>query len=678
MPDSISRHLRFGTYCLDTQTRELRAGGAAPVALTAKAFDTLCCLIDHRERVVSKDELMNAVWPGRVVEENNLTQAVSALRRALGNENRWIVTVPGRGYRFVGDVDEVGVTGPDVAGDPGTLTALPALPMLDPRRVIALGALLFMLALFAASAWRIRQPVIPAVPVAHQTLAVLPFRSLSPGPRDELLELGLAETLITRLSTSTPLHVRSLASSGRFAGTPQDPLDAGRQLGAAYVIAGTSQREGRQVRVNARLLAVADGRAVWSGTFDEGLDRAFMLQDGIAAAVASALAFELRVAPPGSRSPCDGTNPDAYRAYLTGHYQLNRPSANRMRQALGAFRRAIDLDPTCARAYAGMAYAYRALAMTGDQDPRETFPLAKAAVQQALAIDPELAEAYASQGFVRFWYDWDWAGAEASFKRAIELNPSLAEAHMGYAHLLSNLGRRKEATDEARQAVLLDPLSPLVNTLASNFSVIGSQRSDARQGWEKALELDPDFWTALLSRSGTKLSAGDHAGASADLLRASAVSGGNSQVLAALAMVHVSAGDRSAAVQILHELEVRDRAGYVPATSLAAVRNALGDTAGALDLLERAYEERDIRLVFFKVDARWNNLRTHPRFQLLARRLDLLPGRTSANKAASARGQAYAAGAPGRTEPYMPAGWQRPGSARDSVGSTTALRRSTP
>ena len=678
MPDSTSRHRRFGTYCLDTQTRELRAGGGAPVPLTAKAFDTLCCLIDHHERVVSKDELLAAVWPGRVVEENNLTQAISALRRALGSESRWIVTVPGRGYRFVGDVDDAAGMGAEAAGDPGTQATLPASPMADTRRVVVMGALLFMLALFTASAWWLRQPATPSLPVAHQTLAVLPFRSLSPGPRDELLELGLAETLITRLSSSTPLHVRSLASSGRFAGTRQDPLDAGRQLGAAYVIAGTSQREGRQVRVNARLLAVADGRAVWSGTFDEGLERAFTLQDGIAAAVASALAFELRATPAGSRSPCDGTNPDAYRAYLTGHYQLNRPSANRMRQALGAFRRAIDLDPTCARAYAGMAYAYRALAMTGDQDPRETLPLAKAAVQQALTIDPELAEAYASQGFVRFWYDWDWAAAEASFKRAIELNPSLAEAHIGYAHLLSNLGRPEEATGEARQAVLLDPLSPLVNTLASNFSVIGSQRSDARQGWEKALELDPDFWTALLSRSGSKLSAGDHAGAIADLRRATALSGGNSQVLAALAMVHVSAGDRQAAVRILHDLEVRDRAGYVPATSLAAVRNALGDSAGALDLLERAYQERDIRLVFFRVDARWNNLRTQPRFQVLARRLDLPPRRTSATTAASGGGQAYAAGAPGRTEPQAPAGQDRPRSGRDSVESTTSLRRSTP
>ena len=618
MSDTSRRYHRFGDYYLDTQARELRAGDGALVPLTAKAFDTLSCLIDNRQRVVGKDELLTTVWAGRVVEENNLTQAISALRRALGSEHRYIVTVPGRGYRFVADVE-------DAADAPArdTATPVPVPHRFDRRRAIALGALLFMLALFAVSAWRMREPVVPPVKPSQQTLAVLPFRSLSPGPRDELLELGLAETLIARISGSTQLRVRSLTSSQRFAGARQDPLDAGRQLGAAYVIEGTTQRDGDQVRVNARLLDVTDGRAIWSGTFDEQIDRAFTLQDGIAAAVASALAFKISALPAGSRSPCDGANAEAYRAYLTGHYQLNRPSAARMRQALAAFRRAIDLDPTCARAYAGMAYAYRALAMTGDQAPREIFPLAKAAVKQALAIDPGLAEAYASQGFIRFWYDWDWAGAEASFKRAIELNPSLAEAHMGYAHLLSNIGRRKEAVLHAREAVVLDPLSPLMNMLASNFTMIAGNTGEARQGREKALELEPDFWAALLSRSAMLMARGDYASAITDLRRASELSGGNSQVLAALGMAHVSAGDYDAAEQILQDMEARDRDGYVPATSLAAVRNALGDSEGALDLLERAHQERDIRLTFLKVDARWNNLRTEPRFQALVQHMSL-------------------------------------------------------
>lgn len=675
MPDQPPRHRRFGTFCLDTQTRELRAGDGAVLPLTAKAFDTLCCLIDHRDRVVGKDELLAAVWPGRVVEENNLTQAVSVLRRALGSGNRCIVTVPGRGYRFVADVHEED----PAAGAARGGMATPSAPV-EPawRRAIVLGALLFALALFAAIAWRLQAPTPTPRASPQAAVAVLPFRSLSPGPRDEMMELGLAETLITRISSSTRLRVRSLASSQRFAGAPQDPLAAARQLGAAYVVEGTTQRDGDQVRVNARLLAVADGRAVWSGTFDERIDHVFTLQDGITAAVASALASEIHASPAASRSPCDGANADAYRAYLAGRYQLTRPSAARMRQGIEAFRRAIDLDPTCARAYAGMAYAYRALVVTGDEEPRRYFPLAQAAVKQALAINPDLAEAYASQGFNRFLYDWDWAGAEASLQRAIELNPSLPDAHLAYAHLLSNLGRKDEAVLQARQALALDPLSPLVNTLAANFMLIAGQAGEAQRGWDNALELEPEFWTALLSRSGTKTARGDHAGAIADLRRASTLSAGNSQALAALAMAHVSAGEREAALQILRDMEARGRAGYVPSTSLAAVRNALGDSAGALELLELAYRQRDIRLAYLGVDARWNNLRSQPRFRALAQRMQLTARRAAAADPATGVAQDYAGRAPGRAAPQPAASTDRPGPGTDSAESTSSSGRSMP
>lgn len=657
MSGTGQRNRRFGSYCLDTQTRELRSEDGSGLPLTAKAFDTLCCLIDHHDRVVPKDELLATVWPGRVVEENNLTQAISALRRVLGAEHRYIVTVPGRGYRFVADMIHDDAPSIQPAFQPALAIANPSAPANAPQRAPrVIPAVVLVLALLAALAWRLQElpmatnRVLPAVAVA-----VLPFRSLSPGARDELLELGLAETVIARISGSTPLRVRSLTSSHRFARTPQEPLDAGRQLGATYVIAGTTQRDGDQVRVSAQLLSVADGRALWSGTFDEHIEDVFTLQDSIAAAVASALATTVRGLPAGERSPCDGADAQAYRAYLTGRYQLDRPSALRMRQALEAFRRAVDLDPTCARAYAGMAYAYRALAMTGDQDPRKYFPLAKAAVKQALVIDPDLAEAYSSQGYVRFWYDWDWAGAEASLSRAIELNPSLGEAHMALAHLLSNTGRRDEAVAHAREAVSLDPLSPLANTLASNFIVMAGNPGDALQGWEKALELEPDFWIALLSRSGTRMAQGNHADAIADLRTAVELSGGNSQALAALAMAYVSVGEPEAAVQILQDMEARDRAGYIPATSIAAVRNALGDSGGALALLERAYDERDIRLTFLKVDARWDNLRNEPRFQALAKRLGLEDARAMAGVGAAQTPGGHAGDDPDATPTRVPA-----------------------
>ncbi len=623
MPETDVRHLRFGPYHLDRVARDLRTADGATLALTGKAFDTLCCLIDNRDRVVGKEELLATIWPGRIVEENNLTQAVSALRRVLGSETNYIITVPGRGYRFVADIE----TG-DIAPAPESPSPIAAAA---PRRTatpLRVAGLLAVVVVAGWIAWSIDAPTptvspppVTATPV-QLTLAVLPFRSLSSGSRDELLELGLAETLISRISSSTTLQVRSLASSQRLAAAGTEPLDAGRRLGAAYVIEGTTQRRGDRVRVNARLLAVADGKALWSGTFDESIDRVFTLQDGIAAEVTSALAVRFST-PAHGRSACEGANAEAYRAYLAGRYQLDRPSAPRMRQALLDFRRAIELDPSCARAYAGIAFAYRALAMTGDQEPRQTFPLAHAAIKQALAIDPDSAEALASQGFVRFWYDWDWAGSEASLKRALELNPSLAEAHMAYAHLLYNLGRHEEAATQARQAIALDPLSPLVNTLSASFLSQAGHREEAKRALDRALELEPDFWIALHVRAGWALQAGDSASAIADLQLARERCGNCSQALAQLGPAYAAAGQRAQAEEILRDMEKRDASGYVPATSQAAIRAALGDIDGALDLLERAYEERDVRLAFLGADARWKPLRQQPRFQALLRKMGL-------------------------------------------------------
>jgi TolB-like protein/DNA-binding winged helix-turn-helix (wHTH) protein/Tfp pilus assembly protein PilF len=654
----MPRHLRFGSYRLDTVSRELHGADDAPVPLTGKAFDTLLCLVERHERIVGKDELIAAVWPGRVVEENNLTQAISALRRALGADAGVIVTVPGRGYRFAGELVPPDAPGdaPEAEADTATPAAASAVGVAPsaaapaaavpparrayrvPTRAIAWTAVALAAIATAGLAWRLRAPspapaaiaatlataASPQGAASAPTLAVLPFRSLSPGARDSLLELGLAETLIARTSSATRLRVRSLASSQRFAGAGQDPQVAGRQLGADYVVEGTTQRSGDRVRVNARLIAVDDGSTVWSGTFDESIARVFTLQDGMAASVASALALRWRAPAAGNvRSPCDGADAIAYRDYLVGRYQLDRPSAARLREALAAFRRAIDRDPTCARAYAGMATAYRALVMTADEDPRELFPLSKAAVARALAIDPNLAEAHAQLGFNRFWYDWDWAGSEAAFRRAIALNPNLAEAHLSYAHLLSNLRRPAEAAVQAREAVALDPLSPLVLTLASSFVGEGGDRAMGQRLNDKALELDPEFFTALFIRAGRRAAAKDYSGAIADLERARVSCGDCTQVLAVLGSIYVRAGQRDRAEQVLRGMEARARERYVPATSLATVRNALGDSEGALDLLERAYAERDVRLSFLAVDNRWRNLRALPRFQALARRMGL-------------------------------------------------------
>jgi serine/threonine-protein kinase len=624
MPGATPRHYRFEGYSLDTQTRELRDGGGAVVALTAKAFDILCFLIENRDRVVGKDALFAAVWPGRVVEDNNLTQAIATVRRALGtdgSDHRFILTVPGRGYRFVAVLEE----------DATAARVTP--PAAAWPRALAIGASLTLLALVATAAWRMREAPAPttaptavaatspssAARARPTTLAVLPFRSLSPGPGDDGLELGLADTLITRLSRSRALQVRALASSQRMAGKSHDAQAAGRALDAAYVVEGTTQHLDGRIRVNARLLSVADGRLLWGQTFDEPADRVFTLQDRIGDAVTSALALAAVVVPAGSGSPCDGADAAAYRAYLSGQNELARPSTLRTRRALGAFRRAIEIDPTCARAYAGMANAYRLLSVVADADPGQVFPLAQAMADKALALDPALAEAHVARGWIQLWHDWNWPASEASFRRAIDLNPSLPNAHFGYANLLKHTGRDAEAAQQAKLALALDPLSPVINAIGGWFE------PDPRQGLDRALELDPDYWLALLLRGVGRIGAGDLPAGLSDLEQARRICGDCSHALTTLGVVKAHTGDVDSARAILRGMEARDRAGYWPASSLATLHNALGESDAALDLLERAYRERDVRMSFLVIDMgpRWRNLRTEPRFVALMQKMKL-------------------------------------------------------
>ena len=573
------RQYEFSGYRMDVVSRELFGPAGAAIPLTSKALDVLAYLIQQRDRVVDKNDLLATVWSGRVVEENNLTQAISALRKAFGTrplEHRFIVTFSGRGYRFVAAV----------------------------REIVA--------AAEAANRG-----------VAQTSLAVLPFRSLSAAARDEWLELGLAETLITRLSQIRQLRVRSLASSEHLEQSVlQDPDAAGRELGAAYVIDGSAQRVDGHVRVNVRLLSVGNGQIIWADTLDTRVEDVFTLQDRISGGVVSALALPPAVALERRRKPRDKGSHQAYRAWLQGYHLLQRPDAANLGKALAAFRQAIDLDATSSRAYAGMALAYRGLVHL-DHEPDEMFPLAKAAVAQALKFDPDSPEALLAQGRIQNLYDWNWTGAEASLQRALELNPSLMEAHLAYAHLLIHQGRFDEGLDEARQARELDPLSPMVNALYAGFFTAAGQPEAALKQVRRALELNPGFWIALQIRGGMALDRGDTQAAIADFAVAVDDSHRASQILALQAIAHAAAGNRTLPQAILRELEARRADRYVPATSLAAVHIALDDTDAAQDELERAYREHDIRMAFMKVDARWNVLRSQPRFQALARRMDL-------------------------------------------------------
>jgi DNA-binding winged helix-turn-helix (wHTH) protein/tetratricopeptide (TPR) repeat protein len=578
MGDPQSRIYEFGEFRLDASKRLLLRRDGGPVALTPKVLDTLLYLVEHGGKVLTKEELMEAVWPDTVVEENNLNQSISALRRVLGEkrgEHRYVVTVPGRGYRFVAEV-------------------------------------------------RLAAPTTRAASTATvKTIAVLPFKPLLAEGRDASLEMGMADTLIARLS-GREIIVRPTSSVRRYVELDQDPLVAGRELGVESVLDGSLQKSGDQLRVTVRLIGVETGAALWAGTFDERFTDIFTVQDAISEKIASALALPLSGEGKSRLVRHDTENAEAYERYLKGRYYLNKLTPTEIQTSISYFQQAIDVDPSYALAYVGLADAYRALALSVDLPATEFFPRSKAAAEQAIEIDDRLAEAHAVLGFALLFYDWDWSGAENQYKRALELNPNSADTHLSYASLYSVLGKYAEALAEIKRARELDPLNLRTNALEGQFLVLAGQTDEGLARLQKTLELEPNFFLAHLFVSGAYINKGMYGEAIAEATRARDISGGNAEAIATIGYAFAMAGYPDEARAALDELRRRATERYVPAYAFALLHNGLGERDQVFAWLKRGVEQRDPKMLFLKSGPQWRNLRDDPRLVRLLGRIDLL------------------------------------------------------
>lgn len=598
----------------------LRRGDAAPVALTPKQFDALALFVDRAGELLEKEALISALWPDLVVEENNLSQLVSGLRRALGDDaqgSRYIQTVPRRGFRFVAAVT------PATAIDAGL--PAPSRGRAGARRLWLIAAAAGGSVLAAGSAWwwaRTR----PAAAAARPTLAVLPFKPLVAEARDELLEVGMADSLIAQLSTVPGLVVRSVGSVRRFAGAEQDPLAAARALDVAWIVDGSLQRRGAQWRVTARLLWAPDGVATWSGSFDGADADVFALQDQIATRVVAALAPRVGAAAgslPASAALGGTRNPDAYQLYLAARQHAQRLRAAGLRKSVELYNKAIEADPGYALAHAGLAETYRRMAFGADAAPLEVFVPAEIVARRALALAPGLAEAHAAMASIHYWHHYDWSAAEQAYRQALSRNPNVVEAHFGLGLLLISLGRGDEGLAHLSTARQLDPMSLIFNALEAAMLLGRGQREQAQARLARALEIDPEFWVAHLSQAWFHLADGQPEQALASARRAEALADGSSQSTAFAGALLARMGRVDEARAMLQGLVALGRQRYVAPTSLAEVHAALGESGPALDALERAYAVRDARLVTLKVDERWAALRREPRFVALLRRMKL-------------------------------------------------------
>jgi DNA-binding winged helix-turn-helix (wHTH) protein/TolB-like protein len=455
----------FGDFVLERSQQRVLRGDGTELSMTPRVFSALLLFVEHPAELLDKDTLMRTLWPGVVVEENNLSQVVSNLRRALGDDakvERWIQTVPRRGFRFLAAVTILEDAGGPVhsAPAPTAALALSTHPVVAPevaaphagvgrRRWLWIAAAgVVGLAAFGA-AWLARRPGAAYDGAKRLTLAVLPFKPLVMEGRDELLEVGMADSLIARLSTIGGLVVRSVGSVRRYAGPDQDLARAARELDVAWIVDGSLQRRGEQLHVTARLLSVADGTAAWSGSFDERVTGIFDVQDAISEKIARVLAPSLAAdRSTGTRAALDGVggtrNGDAYQLYLAARLHAQGIRADGLRKSAALYNQAIEVDPRYALAYAGLVETYRRMLFGADVVPADAFTPATVAARRALELAPGLAEAHAGLGWIRFWYEFDWVDAERIFRRAIELNPNVVEAHFGLGLLLLSLDRPVE------------------------------------------------------------------------------------------------------------------------------------------------------------------------------------------------------------------------------------------
>jgi DNA-binding winged helix-turn-helix (wHTH) protein/TolB-like protein len=612
----------FGDFVLESgQRRLLRREGGEPIALTAKAFDTLLHLIEHRGATLDKDTLLGAVWPGVIVEDNSLTQIISTLRQVLGEtraENRYIATVPRKGYRFVAEVTErTALAGRDVPATPTGPVAAASKRSLRPMWLSA--AALVVLVAIANFLLQRGRGADPAPPAIH-TLAVLPFKPLLPAERDESLELGMTESMIASLGARAGLTIRPLSSARRYGSTEQDPIAAGRALHAESVLDGSLQHHGDQLRVSVQLLSVADGRKLWAHQFDADVTGIFDIQEQISARVAEILSARLSTAD--GASPTLGGTKDsaAYLLYANGRYALARSTEPSLILGIGYFEKAIEHDPQFALAHVGLADCYMVLGVFGMRPPADTLPRARDAVLKALQIEPRLAGAYATLGQIKMQYDRDWEGAEADFARAIALNPSLSEPHLYWGVLLGMSGELDRGLEELKRAEQLEPLLTLAKTRAASLLYFAHRYDEAIAQITESLALDdrPGIAHALLGR--VYLHTGRYDLALAEFAQTHGPTPGSfGDVGQALAL----SGRRAEALTELDRVLKLSTQRYVPAVDIASIYASLGDTENALAWLDRALQQRTSTLGFLAQNPAFDGLHEDPRFAAMVDRVGL-------------------------------------------------------
>lgn len=621
--ENSSPDIHFGAFRVNLARREVLKNETR-IRLNGQAFSVLTRLLNKPGQPVSRDELRGMLWPeGTFVDfDHSLNSVVNRLRSQLSDsaeEQHYIETVPGIGYKFVGSVQPI----PSVPGAPQ-----PRDPQLGdelvPQSTTAIwhgGNLKLWSVIGAVSAVAVVLILAINVHTAYSSRSVvlLPFHNLAKDPQQEFLADGITDALTTELGRSSDLQVISETSAMCYKHTSK-PLGAiAQELRVNYLVEGSVVSFGNRVRVNVSLVQSRPDRHLWSKSYEMDLSEAADTQANVAQAIARELHAKLMPNRSAARISTKTIPADAYESYLKGKYMLAKGTEASIRMSIEYFKETIARAPSYADAHAALADSYCSLS-TIYAPPSEVMPLARQAAERAVQLDESLSEAHAVRGRIATLYDWNWRVAERHLRKAIELNGSSASAHVGYVDFLVARRRYDEAFSEAKRAQALDPIS-LSNSVELQLDLFDSERFDAVATYAaKALELDPEFpWAHTLlgwvrAREG-KLPEG-LAHAERGMRNGSSFEQG-----LLLAEIQLMAGQRKAAESRLSKLLARRKTGYVCAHAIGALYSALGLKEQAWKWLETAYQERSDCMPFLQKDPATAALRGDPKFQELIRRV---------------------------------------------------------
>jgi len=615
---------KFENFDLDVEHKVLRRGGEI-VPLPLKAVELLIVLLENRGEVVSKSELLEAVWEETYVEESVLSNNVYILRKTLselGAGKNLIQTVPRRGYRFVGnsgepsDVDESEiVVERHVFRQTIIEEILGELESRVPKTVSINQNLKIAEREFSGNS---RESI--------NSIAVFPLVNDSGDTDLDYLSEGIAESLIDNLSLLPRLRVMARTTAFRYktlGGNSVSPQQIGAELDVETIVTGRIRSFNNSLTIKIELVRTADAAQLWGDQYRRKLDDILEMQTEIAREISGKLRLNLNGRETKHFPRPDTASVEAYHFYLKGRYFWNKRTAEWMKKGIECFEQALDCDPIYAPAYSGLADSYISFATIGTLSPSAAIPKAKAAANKALEINDRLAEAHAALGFIESNYDWNWSAAEKHFKRATETNPNYSIAY--HWHGFCSIARRQfaESIELMKQAQTLDPLSPIINT-ACGLPYYFMRRSErAIKIYCETLETNASFFPAHVYLGMAYEQNGQFDEAIAEFHWALSLTPGNTFALASLGYIYAASGDEEKARETIEHLNRESNKRYVSPYGMAEIYAGLKEKEPALTHLEKAAAEHSWWLIFADVNHRFDNLRDEPRFQEILRKINL-------------------------------------------------------